>query len=103
MVDSQLSDNSITHDPGTGSYTLSHENCPADTVSMCVVRLIATIEEVPAAEMDPLYQSIDPEALDAVCGSFSGSSEPRPEVTFAYAGYQVTVDGGETITATPRE
>ncbi|RQG87779.1 hypothetical protein EA462_12965 [Natrarchaeobius halalkaliphilus] len=58
---------------------------------MAVVQRVATATDRPATQLPPLYDAIDPEALDAVFRSGStGSSEIAIE--FRYAGYRVTID-----------
>jgi len=59
----------------------------AETVSEAVLVAVAAREGVPEAELDPpLYEAIDPEALDAVFRDTSG------RISFEYCGYRVTVD-----------
>lgn len=42
--------------------------------------------------MPPLYDVLDPDALDALVASMAGGS-----VSFTYAGYRVTVDNSRAI------
>lgn len=44
---------------------------------------------------EPLYEAIDPEALDELFRSGSG------RVIFEYAGYEVTVESSGDVTVTP--
>lgn len=51
----------------------------------------AVVAEEPGEEpLPPLYDAIDPEALDRLVGSFD-AQRPAGCVTFRYAGYEVTV------------
>lgn len=60
---------------------------------MAVVQEVAEREGVDAMELDrPLYEAIDPDALDRLVRSLGGGpSASRFSVSFAYHGYGVTV------------
>jgi hypothetical protein len=60
------------------------ENSPA---SERVVEEVASLQEVPPTDLEPLYDSMDPAALDALlsCGAWTG------EVRFEYHGYEIAV------------
>jgi len=66
--------------------------------SMRVVRRVARETGADTAELPPLYDSIDPDALDAVVESAATTS-----VTFTYAGYDVTVDADGTVSTAPED
>jgi hypothetical protein len=53
-----------------------------------VVEAVATVEDREMTEMEPLADSIDPDALEEV---FAGPRRDRGNVTFRYAGHEVTV------------
>jgi len=57
--------------------------------SMAVVDLIAEETGIGPLELDPLYNAVDPEALDAICADSSGFSRFK----FEYAGHTVVIDG----------
>jgi hypothetical protein len=59
------------------------------------VDLVADAAGVDAVDLDPLYSSVDPDALDSLLG-------PGVHVAFRYAGFEVTVHGDSrrvTVTA----
>jgi hypothetical protein len=57
-----------------------------------VVTAVATREQLSLDELEPLYDYIDPEALDTLFESLNdGSSRAGGRVSFAFSGYQVTV------------
>lgn len=61
-------------------------------LSEAIVTAVAEREDAAPTEVPPLYDTIDPDALDRL---FDGR---RPgEVTFEYAGYEVTVRGPDRI------
>ena len=58
--------------------------------SEAVVARIANTEGVEATELTPLYDAIDPDALDALVASADRDETPL-EIEFTYHGYDVTV------------
>ncbi|MFO7925412.1 MAG: HalOD1 output domain-containing protein [Halobacteriota archaeon] len=62
------------------------------TVSERVIRGVSTADDSDPVELPPLYDAIDPEALDAVVKRMSDGA-----VSFVYAGYEVTVESDGTI------
>ena len=63
------------------------------TASEAVVATVADRSGTDPIALPPLYDSIDPDALDAIFG------DDRPgRVTFSYAGYEVTVCGRDQVT-----
>jgi len=62
------------------------------TASMRVVRRVARETGTDTAELPPLYDAIDPEALDAVVESTGTKS-----VTFTYVDHAVSVDANGTV------
>jgi hypothetical protein len=65
---------------------------------------IAPVERAGSGSTDdrplpPLYDAIDPEALDALFQPpASGLGPTECEVTFSHDGYEVTVTGGDRVT-----
>lgn len=64
--------------------------CP----SMAIIEEVAAIDGTDPTELPPLYEVIDPEALDALVES---ASESEFEVEFPYSGHEVTVTGDGEI------
>mgnify|MGYP000496680950 CR=1 FL=1 len=67
-----------------------------------VVKSIAEKDGTDPLDLPPLYESVDPDALDALFTP--DSREPvLGKATFTHAGYEVTVayDGEVVITASP--
>jgi hypothetical protein len=57
-----------------------------------IVERIAARAEVSSDDLEPLYEAIDPEALNALFAPrTNGSDRTGGQVTFTYAGYTVTV------------
>lgn len=72
----------------------------AAPVSTTIVRRVATATDQSILELPTLYDTIDPEALDAVVDSAGPESSPL-EIRFTYAGHRVTVDGDGAVTIEP--
>lgn len=74
----------------TQATTVAVENLPPSTM---VVQEIADIKDMAPTELSPLYEAIDPDALNTLFqGKMSGS------VTFEYEGYTVTVEENSEVT-----
>jgi len=72
----------------------------AESPSMRVVEAVAEREgEPPETLSPPLYEVIDPDALDELIGSRSSDLN----VTFEYANYFVQVKGNGTVSVTTSE
>ena len=66
---------------------------PDQTVLPAVVRAVAAVDNVPVADLPPLYEAIDPDALNALLQSngFDG------HVTFEYADHAVRVESDGSV------
>ncbi|MFW5938032.1 MAG: HalOD1 output domain-containing protein [Halanaeroarchaeum sp.] len=64
----------------------------ADQPTSClVVTSIADVTGQDPADLDPLWDSVDPDALDSFVAHASETSTPY-QLTFQYQGYTVTVE-----------
>lgn len=63
--------------------------------SLAIVSRVADAEGVESRELAPLYESVDPDALDALVDSVTGGS--TLSVQFTYCGYVVTVNADGVI------
>ncbi|WP_321112971.1 HalOD1 output domain-containing protein [Halorussus salinisoli] len=74
-------------------------------MSEAVVTAVADAKGVsPVAVTPPLYDVIDPEALEAVVASMtSRPDEPAGHVEFPYNGFRITVTGDGRVSVTPNE
>jgi hypothetical protein len=74
---------------------------PAESVATRVVSAVASREGVdPTAIEPPLYDAIDPDALDALVAS---NGESGLHVSFTYCGYPITVDAGGGVSVGVRD
>ncbi|ADD06091.1 uncharacterized protein Nmag_2531 [Natrialba magadii ATCC 43099] len=68
-----------------------------DSVSTVVVEAVAEAVGVDATALPPLYERVDPDALDAVFAPTATGAPRTGEIQFSYSEYVVTVgcDGDE--------
>lgn len=85
-------------DDETGSAVVGY-GPESDPLSVAVPTLVAQCESVDPCELPPMYDAVDPDALDRLV-SGDGSAESTVEITFGYAGYTVAVGDGE-LAVTP--
>lgn len=62
--------------------------------SAAVVQAVGAMTDREPTSLDPLYETIDPDALDALC---TNSDAADPSVTFQYHGFSVTVEGTDRV------
>lgn len=88
----------VTTDPTRILYDWS-----VTSPSTAVVSAVAATLDCDPETLDPLYESIDPDAFDAVVQSGRASTpEGNITVSFTYAAHQVTVHAtGEVIVRAP--
>ena len=67
-------------------------------VSNAVVERVAKAEDVDPRELNvPLYEVIDPDALDALFAPTGDGPRPVGKVTFEFCGHTVVVAGDRTV------
>lgn len=64
--------------------------------SEAVVDVVSAIRDAEPADLDPLYRSVDPDALDSLCTNEDLGAQPT--IRFDYEGLVVTVSASNTIT-----
>lgn len=83
---------------------VTHEHSVEDdSVAVDVVLLIAEQTGVEPADLPPIEEAIDPDALDTLFSSARTDGSRRGYVEFTYHGHHVTVplDGDRTISVVP--
>lgn len=76
----------------------------AGPVSQRVVAKVAAATDTDPLELDPLYRSIDPDALDRLFGSDAGvPRETEGSVQFSTSGCEVIVRADGAVEVTPQE
>lgn len=69
-----------------------------EKASEAVIRALAVAEGVSPTELDLLYESIDPEALDSLLGDPVVSDEPPTRIEFGVSDYIVVASSNGRIT-----
>ncbi|MFW6003695.1 MAG: HalOD1 output domain-containing protein [Halanaeroarchaeum sp.] len=86
---------SISHDPELGLHSARYD--PETTPpSLAVVALQAAVADEDPTDSAPLFEAIDPDALDAVAAGREGGVPPV-RISFEYEGYTVTVDSAGAL------
>ena len=84
---------------GTGPTIRSRHDWSVDSAFEAVVAAVAVAADCDPVSLTPLHERVDPEALEALFAAASpGGSPDGLSVTFAYEGYEVTVEGAGTVT-----
>ena len=80
------------------NITVSHDFESVHDLSTTVVTAVSDAVDVPALELPPLSDTIDPDALN---GLFRPEGDRVPdEISFTYVGCRVTVRGDGTVAVT---
>lgn len=81
-----------------GGYGDVYETEVGDrTPTEAVVDVVAAISDAEPASLEPLYDTVDPEAVDALCAS--GDAD-EPTVSFEYCGFAVRIEGCDRVIVT---
>lgn len=92
---------SITFEPNTNTYRASHDWQSDDRITETIVRAIAIVTNTPPTDFEPLYESIDPDALNQLFTRPNGDSpQNTSQVSFSYNDCTVQVDATGTIEIT---
>ncbi|WP_276250877.1 HalOD1 output domain-containing protein [Haloarcula rara] len=92
----RVTDDGPTYDPKTDTYVGIFET---ESASVAVMEALASVRHCEPTELDPLYCSVDPDALDRLVAS--GSDQLC--VTMHIDGFEVVVTGSRRIEITPPE
>lgn len=82
----------------TNRSAVEYERGTDETASEAVVTALSSAMEVPRTELDPIYDAIDPDALDSLFRS-NGDAPPQfdGQVGFYYDDHRVRVDSDGTV------
>lgn len=73
------------------TYQIDH----AERLSEAVVKAVADAEGVGPTDLRPLYEAVDPDALDSLFHSSDDAQLTAGQVEFSYHGYHVHVTDDE--------
>lgn len=79
-----------------GAQTYVTEIDPDERPTEAVVAAVAEFAGSAPERLDPLYDAVEPDALDAFF-DHAGRTDVPQRLTFAYAGFEVTVEGDGTL------
>lgn len=97
-------DTSITFDAETDTYRLHYDRRSDESVTTAVTRAIAAVTNTPPTDLDPLFETIDPDALNQLYApTHGGSSRDDGWVSFHLNNCVVIVDATGEIEITPDE
>jgi len=89
-----------------GRYTMEADGGLSEAASPSteVVRRVASEASVDPIDLPPLYEAVDPDALDRFLESVDGTTPTVSEaVRFRYAGYHVAVEADGAVALSPLE
>jgi len=94
-----MSDDS-PHAAETEPYTARIDHDQSERMVSAIVSGVAACTGRGVTDLPPLYDVVDPEALERVFASLSGSRRRSNDgrIVFTYAGCEVMVDGGDELT-----
>lgn len=82
-----------------GTYRVSLKGKPP---SEAITAAVAAIEDADPADLDTLYDILDPSALDALFEQkFDGTVRSGGSVSFEYAGYEVVYEAANEVEFRP--
>ncbi len=90
----------LEYSPAEAAYR-AHYDLARDSPSEAVVHAVAAVVDAPVDELEPLYSTVDSEALDAVFDPSYGGTPTIAQVTFSYEGTTVTVWSSGVIEVEP--
>jgi len=64
MSEATDTNTAITFDPDTDTYRLSHDRQSDESLTTTISRAIAIVLNTPPTELDPLYETVDADALN---------------------------------------
>ena len=91
----------IQNSEGAGRSEFEYVFDVDESPSHGVVRAIAAVKGVEPTDVDPLYDSIDPSALDAIFGGTTEARESDIRVSFRVDDLEIEVSGDRRVTVRP--
>jgi hypothetical protein len=90
-------DEGSSSESSVDSYRFNHDWETDGSISTSVVRGVAAVTDESPEELEPLYETVDPDVLDELFSSLRGYGA----VTFEYNGCTVTVNSNGVIELEP--
>jgi len=86
-----------------GHDTVCKEVQADGSLIVAVIEAVAAVSNTPTADLPPLYDTVDTEALERLFSSRRDETERPVCVCFEYFGHAVTIRDGRTVTVRPTE
>ncbi|WP_410767275.1 HalOD1 output domain-containing protein [Haloferax sp. DFSO60] len=99
-------DNTEDNDPGTDADGVIRAEYDWSSLppSTAVIETVAVAANCEPTALEPLYNTVDPDALDALLGSSDfHSTDGLTTVSFEFAGHSVTVQANGVVIAQPAD
>lgn len=90
-------------DGGPPRYSVDLGELPHDSAAGAVIHAVAEYTGTPPEDLDPLTESVDSDALEALVGGGAGTSAGPATVSFRYVGLVVSVSADGRLRLTPAE
>lgn len=93
----------VGYDPKTESYYAQYDVDNSETLVTTVVRSVAAITGKNPVELDPLYATVDPDALEQVLDESRSDSSKQESVSviFDFASCEITISCDGTVRIEP--
>ena len=85
----------VSYDPATDRYHSYHDWTVDGSISTSVIEAVATVTEKAPTDVEPLYEVVDPDALDSLVTSLRDAGHGT--VLFALSGWEVSVKASGEI------
>lgn len=91
------------YDPDANLYRIYYDDQVSEPVSTVIVKVVAALTDTPPTELEPLYEAINPDALNQLTAFDTPTDHHQVDshVTFTFNGCQVTVFWTGTIEIRP--
>ena len=91
-----------TNQNTTSVYTVDLASDSCQSTSVALSRNIATLDDKPCNELEPLWDSVHPDALDALVNHAEHMADGG-YVAFSYEGYDIEIVDGHEMRISPAD
>lgn len=97
-----LRSDAVGYDPTRGTFHVDHDDAESPSICYTLLRAVAAVTGIEPEELEPLSESVDPDALDALFGSSARVGEDVT-LTLRYSGCTLTVYSDGHVVVEPPE
>lgn len=91
----------LTEDTDTGRYEIRFNGDRDRNPTTLIVDAVAYLEDEDPAGIDPLYQYVEPEAVDRLFATQAATGRRTGTFSFSYLEYVIIIDADGTIEISP--